>query len=198
MVAWHPSGELLASASYDDTVKLWADQGDEWECVQTLSGAPPSPSVRACHPPARWSHRSVREGRISIRQSDVRERVCQSISLVPQRLRLSEWLARKIGSGEVECDGTPVSTSPGPGIGHTSTVWAVAFSPDGSRMVSCGDDRCVKIWWDTRGAHALFKMSAACSFRRGPLRSQLGFESEMSSSVLRSFEFTFNVPRSYL
>lgn len=40
MVAWHPGGELLASASYDDTIKLWADQGDEWECVQTLSGAP--------------------------------------------------------------------------------------------------------------------------------------------------------------
>lgn len=38
MVAWHPDGELLVSASYDDSIKLWRDVGDEWECVQTLSG----------------------------------------------------------------------------------------------------------------------------------------------------------------
>ena len=39
MVAWHPSGQVLASASYDDTIKLWVDDGDEWVCQQTLSGA---------------------------------------------------------------------------------------------------------------------------------------------------------------
>jgi WD40 repeat protein len=40
MVAWHPGGELLASCSYDDSVKLWAAAGgDEWECAQTLAGA---------------------------------------------------------------------------------------------------------------------------------------------------------------
>ena len=37
-LAWHPSGEVLVSASYDDSIKLWTDSGDEWECAQTLSG----------------------------------------------------------------------------------------------------------------------------------------------------------------
>jgi hypothetical protein len=37
-VVWHPGGELLASASYDDTIKLWANDGEEWVCVQTLGG----------------------------------------------------------------------------------------------------------------------------------------------------------------
>ena len=37
-VAWHPGGELLASASYDDTVRLWTFDGDEWGCSQVLGG----------------------------------------------------------------------------------------------------------------------------------------------------------------
>lgn len=37
-VAWHPSGRLLASCSYDDSIKLWSEADDEWACEQTLSG----------------------------------------------------------------------------------------------------------------------------------------------------------------
>ena len=37
-------------------------------------------------------------------------------------------------------------------MGHTSTVWAVAFNASGSRMVSCSDDASLKVWWDTKGA----------------------------------------------
>jgi WD40 repeat protein len=37
-LAWHPSGELLASCSYDNTIKLWINDGDEWVCAQTLGG----------------------------------------------------------------------------------------------------------------------------------------------------------------
>jgi hypothetical protein len=48
MVAWHPGGELLASASYDDSIKLWRDAGDEWECIQTLSGDPTACTTFSC------------------------------------------------------------------------------------------------------------------------------------------------------
>ena len=37
-VRWHPSGEVLVSTSYDDSIKLWVDAHDEWVCAQTLSG----------------------------------------------------------------------------------------------------------------------------------------------------------------
>jgi hypothetical protein len=37
-LAWHPAGELLASCSYDNSVKLWVNDGDEWVCAQTLGG----------------------------------------------------------------------------------------------------------------------------------------------------------------
>lgn len=37
-VRWHPQGEVLVSASYDDSIKLWVEEDDEWVCAQTLAG----------------------------------------------------------------------------------------------------------------------------------------------------------------
>lgn len=38
-VVWHPSRELVASASYDDTVKLWlSDEDSDWFVSETLDG----------------------------------------------------------------------------------------------------------------------------------------------------------------
>src|SRR6202011_5594199 len=38
-VAWHPTEEILASASYDDSIKLYIDDpSDDWFCFATLTG----------------------------------------------------------------------------------------------------------------------------------------------------------------
>lgn len=31
-------------------------------------------------------------------------------------------------------------------VGHTGTVWCAAFNGDGSRLVSCSDDRSLRLW----------------------------------------------------
>lgn len=68
MVRWHPSGQFLASGSYDNAIKIWKeDTEEEWNCIQTLNS-------------------------------------------------------------------------------HSSTVWALDFTSDGKHMISCSDDRTVKIW----------------------------------------------------
>ena len=37
-MAWHPTRELLASCSYDDSIRLWVcDEGD-WVCAAVLEG----------------------------------------------------------------------------------------------------------------------------------------------------------------
>ena len=43
-------------------------------------------------------------------------------------------------------------------IGHTASVWCVAFSPDGSRLLSGGKDGTVRLW-ETRTARELHQFT---------------------------------------
>jgi len=36
-IVWHPSHNILASCSYDDSIKLFHQQGDDWKCFETLT-----------------------------------------------------------------------------------------------------------------------------------------------------------------
>jgi WD40 repeat protein len=50
MVTWHPSRDILVSASYDNSIKVWAEDvdGDDWRCVQTLAAPGRSVSQLCC------------------------------------------------------------------------------------------------------------------------------------------------------
>lgn len=37
-MAWIPDSLILASSSYDDTIKFWIQDEDDWTCVSTLKG----------------------------------------------------------------------------------------------------------------------------------------------------------------
>ena len=62
----------------------------------------------------------------------------------------------------------------GPGLGHSSTVWALAFNPSGSKMVSCSDDTSLKIWYDTKGrVSLLLATKQAMLFKMPALAAQM-------------------------
>ena len=91
-VAWDPSGEMLVSVSYDDSIKVWreSEDTDEWVCACTVEHA----------------HEST------------------------------VWDVRFVGDDSVPAEAAaaagPSSRSP--------------RSSQQMHMVTCGDDRCVKVW----------------------------------------------------
>lgn len=40
-VLWHPTKDILVSTSYDNTVKLYIEEEDDWECFATLGKSSP-------------------------------------------------------------------------------------------------------------------------------------------------------------
>ena len=51
-VAWHHEKNILASASYDNTVRMYKEDSDDWVCVATLSS----------HTSTVWDRRDEGEG----------------------------------------------------------------------------------------------------------------------------------------
>lgn len=35
-VLWHPEKDMLVSTSYDNTIRMYEEKEDDWECVNTL------------------------------------------------------------------------------------------------------------------------------------------------------------------
>ena len=51
--------------------------------------------------------------------------------------------------------------------GHTGAVWGVAFSPDGTRIVTGSDDTTAKVWDAGRGCPARTQRAHECGVERG-------------------------------
>lgn len=130
---WHPQGEVLVSASYDDSIKLWVEEEDEWVCAQTLAGAPQTLKLVAVPAlmlvPLLYGCLAGRCGGRCAR--------CAAFSVLHGGPCMHQLQCQRL-----PC---PALCPAGP-EGHTSTVWEVAFDGAGQRMVSCSDDGSLKVW----------------------------------------------------
>ncbi|MBT9310678.1 nSTAND1 domain-containing NTPase, partial [Leptothoe kymatousa] len=145
-VAFSPDGETLASASEDNTVKLWSKDGEE---LNTLKGHSSRVLSVAFSPDGETLASASEDNTVKLWSKDGEElntlkghssRVW-SVAFSPD----GETLASASSDNTVKLwskDGEELNTLKG----HSSSVRSVAFSPDGETLASASSDNTVKLW----------------------------------------------------
>ena len=148
-VAFHPNGNMLATASSDQTVRLWDVVSGETRAVLTEHEQPVW--AVAFSPDGRTLASSDTSGAICLWDSQTGElgttlrghtMIVRSLAFDPK----SRWLASgshdhtvclwNVATGEIEHTLAAA----------TDVVTSVAFSPDGSLLAVGGDDQFIRLW----------------------------------------------------
>jgi WD40 repeat protein/tRNA A-37 threonylcarbamoyl transferase component Bud32 len=157
-VAFSPDGTILASASYDHTVKLWDAQSGQERA--SLKGHTDSVYCVAFNPDGKTLASGSQDGTVKLwdpRSGQERTTLRGHMGPVCAVAFSPDGNTFATGSGKIGEQGKPL-----PGEiklwdvpsgrerttlrGHTSTVFSVCFSPDGKTLASGSDDETIKLW----------------------------------------------------
>lgn len=124
-IVWHPNHDILASCSYDDTVKLFHHADDEWKCFQTLTG----------HSSTVWSVDFSKDGRYLVTCSDDRT-VRFWVNLAHDELpnvKNSSWKFLSVIQGQ-----------------HSRSIYDVSWSKISNMIVSASGDNSLVFYKQTQ------------------------------------------------
>ena len=168
-VAWHPSGSVLASCSYDGTVRLWAPEGgaseegiggggirsgataanaaavgDEWLCAQEVKNAHGGETVWSLAFEPRQSGKKKRKNRAHVRAASCGGDGRVSVWSCPlPRASEGEPAAETLRwrAGAVARSAAPPSLG-----GRVRPAYSVDWSSCGGWIASGGGDDCVRVF----------------------------------------------------
>jgi WD40 repeat protein len=156
-IAWHPSGDRLVSGSLDQTIRIWDRKSGK--CLNTLLGHTSGVWGVGWNPDGELIATGSTDHTIKIWNNSgkclrtlQRNAAVYTIAWSPDGILASGGVDQNITLWDAE-SGQCLQVLPG----HSSWIWAIAWSHNGKLLASCSHDQSVRLWQHSSFTYQRFK-----------------------------------------